>query len=214
MNFLWTIAAFILTLFIFSYLLGDNPLFRIASYLFIGVTAGYVGVMVFYYVLWPRLFYPLVFGSTEQMAFVLVPLLLSILMLAKLFPPLSGLGDLSVGYLLGVGAAVMIGGSVIGTLFTQVAATIHSFSPEQDALLEGSFLLFGTVSTLAYFHFSGQAKPGLAAKRPMAIEVLSKIGEIFIAITLGALFAGVYLAALSALIDRLDFIKTVILSFF
>ena len=48
----------------------------------------------------------------------------------------------------------------------------------------------------------------------MLIEVLSKIGEVFIAITLGALFAGVYLAALAALIDRLDFIQTVIVSFF
>jgi hypothetical protein len=214
MDFTWTLVAFILTLFIFSYLFGDNPLFRIATYIFVGVTAGYVGVMAFYYVLWPRLFYPLVFGSTEQKAFVLVPLLLSILLLAKLFPSLSGLGDISIGYLMGIGAAVMIGGAVIGTLFTQVFATVDTFSPEQNSFLEGSFLLFGTVSTLAYFHFSGRAKPTMETKRPMFIEVLGKIGEVFIAITLGALFAGVYLAALAALIDRLDFIQTVIVSFF
>jgi hypothetical protein len=35
---------------------------------------------------------------------------------------------------------------------------------------------------------------------------MAKIGQVFIAITLGALFAGVYATAITALIERLDFI--------
>ena len=51
--------AFLLTLFIFSYLIGDNPLFRIAVYIFVGVSAGYVAAVACRQVLWPDLFFPL-----------------------------------------------------------------------------------------------------------------------------------------------------------
>jgi hypothetical protein len=66
--------------------------------------------------------------------------------------------------------------------------------------------------TLAYFHFGTRSTPGStqAPKRNPFVEALAKGGKIFIGITLGALFAGVYLASLSALIDRLDFIRHVI----
>ncbi|MEN4099916.1 MAG: hypothetical protein ROW52_08335, partial [Anaerolineaceae bacterium] len=56
---IWTIVGFILTLMVFSYLFGDNPLFRLTTYLFIGVTAGFSAVMVIYHVLMPRLLFPL-----------------------------------------------------------------------------------------------------------------------------------------------------------
>jgi len=37
MDILWTVVGFLLTLLILSFIFGDNPLFRIASYLFVGV---------------------------------------------------------------------------------------------------------------------------------------------------------------------------------
>jgi len=40
-------------------------------------------------------------------------------------------------------------------------------------------------------------------QRGAVIEILAKIGQIFIAITLGALLAGIFTAALTALIERL-----------
>lgn len=44
----------------------------------------------------------------------------------------------------------------------------------------------------------------------MLIQILGRIGQVFIAITLGALFAGVLSAALAALIERLAFLINVI----
>ena len=51
--------GFLLTLLIFSYLIGDNPLFRSAVYIFIGVSSGYAAVVVWHNVLLPKLFQPL-----------------------------------------------------------------------------------------------------------------------------------------------------------
>ena len=67
-------------------------------------------------------------------------------------------------------------------------------------------MLGGTVFTLASFHFSaGRAVDGVP-KRNRIIEGIAWVGRIFIAITFGVLFAGVYMSALTAMIERLSFI--------
>ena len=50
----WSIVFF--TFCIFSYLLGDNPLYKIAEHVFVGVSAGYVAVYTFWSTIWPNLF--------------------------------------------------------------------------------------------------------------------------------------------------------------
>lgn len=211
----WTFTSFILTLLIFSFIFGDNPLFRLATYLFVGVTAGYVAVLVIYQVLLPRLIWPLLYGSMSERLLVILPFLLSILLLAKLFPKFSQVGSLPMGYLVGAGAAVIISGAVTGTLIAQSRAAINMFDLQTGAaqasgpvfhLLSGSVLLLGTISSLAYFHFTAKARPNGPARRSQLVENLANIGQVFIAITLGALFAGVYATAITALIERLDFI--------
>jgi len=214
---IWTIVGFVLTLMIFSYLFGDNILFRIATYIFVGVSAGYVATMLVYEVILPRLVWPAMTGSILQ---VLVPMILSILLVAKLFPRLSSLGNIPMGYVVGVAAAVVIGGAVLGTLFGQGQASINMFdlhaaaaSPQRllVQLLGAAFILVGTLCTLAYFNFGAVSRPNQPPHRAPMVELLARIGQIFIAITLGALFAGIFAASITALIERLDFIKTAIL---
>ena len=43
-EFIGLIVGFILTLLVFSYLLGDNPLYRIAIHLLVGTSAAYAAV--------------------------------------------------------------------------------------------------------------------------------------------------------------------------
>ncbi len=225
-NQIFLMVSFVLTLLvIIGYLLGDNNiLFRLATYLFVGVAAGFIFVVVVYQVLVPRLVVPLISGSISQFGLAVVPLVLSLLLLFKLSPRLTGLGSIPMGYLVGVGAAVAIGGAVLGTLLTQTRATINLFDLAAPAaangsispamrLLDGVFVLVGTLSTLAYFHFGARARRGQPPARPAIASIFGSIGQIFIAITLGALFAGVFTAALTALIQRLDFLWNVIRSF-
>ena len=63
------LVGLILTLMIFSYLIGDNPLFRIAVYLFICVSSGYAATVVWYSVLVPKLFQPLTARDPNQFIF-------------------------------------------------------------------------------------------------------------------------------------------------
>ncbi len=220
-NFVWTAVAFILTLLTLSYLLGDNPLFRLAAYLFVGVSAGYVAVILLFEVIVPRLISPLIFGSPAEKLLTIVPAVLSILLLFKLSPRLTTLGNPSMAFLVGSGAAVIISGAVSGTLFGQVRGAIQPFALSQNGsglqagsqLLGGLILLIGTVSTLIYFQFSARRKANQQTSRPAAIQIAAFGGQIFIAITLGALYAGILAAALTALIERFDFLRTAIQTF-
>jgi hypothetical protein len=65
-------------------------------------------------------------------------------------------------------------------------------------------MLLGTVLTLASFHFSASRAQDGTVKRNSILESIAWFGRIFIAITLGVVFAGVYMAALTAMIERLS----------
>ena len=77
-------------------------------------------------------------------------------------------------------------------------------------LLDGVFVLVGTLSTLLYFSFSAKAQRNAAPQRPVAVRAAAGVGQIFIAITLGSLFAGVFTASLTALIERLGFLLNLV----
>lgn len=206
------LLGLILTLMIFSYLIGDNPLFRIAVYLFIGVASGYAATVVWHYVLVPKLFQPLTTNDPNQLLLSVVPLVFSISLLAKLSPRISWIGNFAMAVLVGVGAAAAIGGALLGTLIPQLQASIDAFDLRSagggaNAVLtfvEGTVMFFGTVLTLASFHFSAGRSADGTPKRNSIIEGIAWLGRIFIAITFGVLFAGVYMAALTAMIERLS----------
>jgi len=207
------ISAFIgllLTLMVFSYLIGDNPLFRFAIYLFIGVSSGYAAAVIVRSVLIPRLTsFPT--GNVSQLIFALIPLLLSVSLLAKFSPRISWLGNVAMAVLVGVGASVAVGGALIGTLLPQAQAAVNAFDLGAVVganpllrLVEGTVMLLGTVLTLASFHFSAGRAPDGTPRRHPILESIAGLGRMFIAITLGSLFAGAYVAALTAMIERLS----------
>lgn len=211
---IWTIISFILTVAVFSYLFGDNAIFRFVSAVFVGATAGYFAVIIIFQVILPRLVAPIMAGSW----ITLVPLLLSGLLILKLSPKLARFGNVSMAYLVGVGAAVAIGGAVMGTLIGQIKGTLSDFntagagSPNSSLfiILEGAFMLLGTAATLVYFNFGVKKSDG---KRGALTSVFAWIGQFFIAITLGAVFAGVLTTAVTALLERTDYIVATFQSF-
>ena len=218
------VFSFLFTLLIFSYLIGDNPLFRIAVYIFVGVSSGYIAAVAWWQVIWPRLGYPLIFGniSVVEKSLLLVPLLGAVFILMKVSPRLAGMGRVVMAFLVGVGAAVTITGALGGTLLPQVFGTINAFDLNAagarnigfiEAISSGAIILAGTVFALIYFHFGAHPKADGSMHRLGVIEMMAWAGRIFIGITLGAVFAGVYAAALTALIERIASLINFITSF-
>ena len=203
----------ILTLLVLSYLIGDNPLFRFAIYLFIGVSSGYAAFAAWQFVLWPKLFSPFLtqFGNINQLILLAVPLVLSLSLLAKLSPRTSWMGNFAMAVLVGVGAATAVGGALMGTLVPQAEAAMNEFDLGSSTgseifvrLIQATIMFFGTILTLAAFHFTTGRAPDGSSKKNGFLNGLGQAGRVFISITLGVLFAGVYMASLTAMIERLS----------
>lgn len=220
-EFFSALIGLVLTLMIFSYLLGDNPLFRFAIYLFIGVASGYAAAVTVHSVFLPRLGSFQTSNLDQLLLDVIIPLVISVTILAKFLPRISWIGNFAMAILVGVGAAAAIGGAVIGTLLPQAQASMDAFSATAGVnsnfavrLFEGMVMLLGTVFTLASFHYSAGRAPDGTVQRNRILEIVASLGRIFVAITLGVLFAGLYMAALTAMIERLssiiDFIRQII----
>jgi hypothetical protein len=205
------LLGFTFTLLIFSYIWGDNPLFRLTIHIFVGVSAGYVTIVVFNNVILQQLIFKLASGNRGEAIIAAAYLIPGALLLTKMSPRLSKMGNPVMAFLVGIGAAVAIGGAVIGTIGPQVAASTNVFNT--DNVLNAVIILFGTLATLIYFHFGEHKKSDQLSQRAQIVKGVSWVGQIFIAITFGALFAGVYYAALTALIERLTFLWTFIKEF-
>jgi hypothetical protein len=157
-----------------------------------------------------------------------VPLGLTLLLALRLVPGAGRLGGFPVAMLIGVGAAAVVGGAITGTIVPQTLAATESFSPFAIAPQTGEtgiermmnvlLVLVGTVGTLSYFRFGvrkgEEHSPRYGWRRvrtPIgAINVpwpiLPFLGEVFIFIAFGVMFAGALSATVLYLTERLQFL--------
>ena len=206
-NLLTIVAGAILTLMILSYLIGDSFLFRLAVHVLVGAGAAYAAVTVLADVISARLVQPFI-QRNDALALLAAGagLFLSVLLLFKLSPRLGWIGNLPVGYLVGVGAAIALGGAMFGTLGPQIMATA---SPA-GSLLNGTdenggvnfllnvIVLVGTIVTLLSFGY-------YRAARGSWLSNVNMVGRrFFLMVAFGATFALVFIASTTLLIGRLE----------
>lgn len=196
---LGVLIGFILTLFIYSYLVRDNPLYRIATHLLVGVSAGYATVIVLKQVILPVLDQIRQDPGSPNSLFWLLPVLLGVLMLARRLPGGALVKGGTLAALVGIGAAVAITGAISGTLWPQVTAG-NSQEP-----LKGLLVAILTVCTLFSFQFTGRMSAQQTWTQPTWQRGLAVVGRAVLSITFGALFATVVSTSLILLIDRVDY---------
>lgn len=217
--------SFLFTVLILSYAVGDNPGFRLAIHAFVGVSAGYIVVVVLQQVIVDKMILPLVSGGILERVLMVFPLILTLLLLGKMFSRFEWLGRPVVALLVGVGTAAAVTGAVLGTIFPQVLAAAQLFDLHASAgigavagnFLTGALALAGTISTLTYFQFTLLGKNTAIGHRGRLMSFFALLGQVFIAITLGAIFAGVLAAGLTALVDRVQslvsFVEQILFTF-
>ncbi len=230
LDFFGMIIAALLTIMVLSYIIADNLLFRIAVYIFIGVASGYAGAIAWHNVIRPALIDPILQGgfstlfNSEAIGTFLIPLLLSILLLMKLSRTTARLGTISVAILVGVGAAVIVGGAITGTLIPQSVATTNALTPEVafpaegenvaswlERLISAVVVVVATITTLLYFRFSAQKERSGETRRSRFNAVVAYIGRTFIAVTFGVMYAGALMATVLVLAQRFEFLRSVLL---
>ncbi len=215
MDTIGTWVAFGLTLLIFSVVIGDNPLYRLALHVLIGVTLAYALVVGWSSVLQPRLVAPLLSGSAAERLVALMPLALGALLLSKTSARVGRLGHIAVAFLIGVGAAVAIGGAVLGTLLPQAGAATASLNPfpldtRGGAAWTALWALIGSVTALLAFTFTdGRWRTGEGSPPSFALRLPSlaaRVGRLFLMVAFGSLYAGALIATIAVLAERVAFV--------
>jgi hypothetical protein len=214
MEMIGTIFAAVLTLMVFSYIIGDNVLSKLASHIFVGVAVGYAIIVVWHGVLYPAL-------SSGNLVSVLPALILCVLLIFKIRPSQGDvtnvLGSLALAFVLGVGAAVALGGGLFGTLIPQASALMNiSLNPLDYPDTENEvglvnwlnyiIIFLGAVGTFFYFTFTVRAQGVLGGAREGFVRFWAGMGRLMLIFTLGALFASTFSSRVALLISRLQFL--------
>ena len=183
-----TITA-LLTLAIYSFLIGDNPVYRFAEHLLVGLSVGYTLVVTLKSVIWPQSIAPLINGQFDA----LVPILLGVLILLRISKRLAPWSRIPLALVVGGGAGVAIPAMLQARILSQMGATItaaHTWT--------GWIIVIGVVATLTYFVFSRPATGTWGG--------VTRAGRYFMMVFFGATFAYTVMSRVALLIGRLEFL--------
>ncbi len=195
-----------LTLFIFSFLYKDNPLFKLAEHLYVGVSVGYTIVKAYDTVIVHLIVKPIVEQGEISL---LIPVAIGLLMLTRYVPKAAWMSRYAFAFIVGVGSGLAIPRTISSFILKQIEDTVRpllSFAGSDGITFSMNLLnpasninaiiiLVGVRSVLFYFFFSiEQSGPG---------KVVARTGIVFLMIAFGAAFGYTVMARMSLLIGRL-----------
>jgi hypothetical protein len=195
-------VAAILTLCIYSFLYRDNPLYKFAESLFVGIGAAYWLAILYHNTLKPKLFQALFPGDSGQAViwWRIFPGILAVFMLLRFYPKLSWLSRWALAFIVGMYAAVNLTGFAQADLVEQIYATMTMPLAGGGALnfILNLVAIIGVFAVLIYFFFSKEHKGALGA--------VAKVGIWFLMVAFGASFGYTVMGRVSLLIGRMTFL--------
>lgn len=191
-----TFIAGILTLAILTFLYRDNPIYRFAESLLIGVSIGYTLVTVWNTTLMDLLFDPLGGGEVA----LIVPLLLGLMMFARFHDRTMALSRIPIAVMIGSGAGIAIPVMLEARTIRQIEDTTASLISGGSFDIAALVVLAGVISTLLYFYFSREHRGALGAT--------AKVGTWFLMVFFGTTFGYTVMSRMSTFIGRMEFLLT------
>lgn len=221
--FLITLAAF-LTLAIFSFLYRDNPYYKFAEHLFVGISAAYWMCVGFWSTIVGNLIPNLSRGLSGTFGvpykdfnvFYVVPLILGIMLLMRLSSKAGWISRWALAWIVGTTAGLNLIRYLRTDFISQVSNTFVpllvdwkgvgpffsdlSFSATGQLMMTLSnwVIFIGVFSGLIYFFFSKEHKGFFG--------VASKVGIWVLMITFGASFGYTVMGRVSLLVGRLTYL--------
>lgn len=213
---IWVAAFF--TLAIFSFLYKDNPFYKFAEAVLIGISAAYWMVVGFWTTIVPNLFGKLSPQWISSWAMpdltpkhadywwtYVTPLVLGVMMLWRLAPKGQWISRWALAFIIGTTAGLRLVAHVQADFVSQIRNGImplivleNGFWATFWATLPNITLTVGVLACLVYFFFSFEHK-GFVGK-------VAKLGIWFLMITFGAGFGYTVMGRIALLAARLEFL--------
>jgi len=194
-----------LTFSILSFLYEDNPLYKLAEHIFMGVGIAIGTVEAWYGVFKPKLLDRLL---EEQHYWSLVPLVLLVLLFFKLAPKLADWARIPIAFIVAAFAGVKLTGEANGRLVAQVSASMPdlpslyrehgwwNWEADGAGVISGLILVLGLCACLLHFYFSAPHN------KPM--RVISRVGVLTLMLSFGASFGFTVMGRISLAIGRAE----------
>jgi hypothetical protein len=195
-----TTVAALLTLAVFSFLYKDNPFYKFAEHLMVGVSAGYWLLILAYTVVLPKIITPLKAGKW----YYIIPTILGVLMWARLTRKWSWISRYPLAFYIGVSTGVAIPLEMKAKIIEQLNGSVDLVTAMYSAqaggmtIVNNILILVGIIAGLIYFFFS-KAHTGPTGG-------VAKFGIGVLMIGFGASFGFTVMARVSLLIERLQFL--------
>ena len=225
------VAAF-LTLCIYSFLYRDNPLYRFAEHLFVGISVGYGIVLSIHQGFIPLAWDPLseaatalwieITGETTPETrdtlwglFKIIPIAIGLLFFARLSPRHTWLIRYPIAILIGFGAGIAIPNMLRANIFEQTRGTIEPFAAIHtgiEAVNTGTMPVQDFVGIIvgAILMVVGVICTltyfFFSVEHRGPIKWISKVGIAFLMIGFGSAFGNTVMGRVTLLIQRFDFL--------
>ncbi len=194
----WVWIAALLTLMIYSFLYKENPFYRLAEHIFMGLSIGYAVVIIWYNYVLVRVYKPLFFPPHQWS--LIFPILLGTMIFGIFSKKYTWLIKYPFAFYIAGYAGISIPVTLQAFVLKQVEASF--LTPEKFSSIPGSInsiLIFvGLITTLIFFYFS--------TKREHGFGTAAKVGIVFIMVAFGASFGYTVMARISLLIGRMQFL--------
>ncbi|HUO41722.1 MAG TPA: hypothetical protein VMU35_02010 [Methylomirabilota bacterium] len=188
-------VAVFLTLMVLSFLYKENPFFRLAEYLTVGLSAGYAFAAAL------RLFInqsitPIIVGNSYGF---IIPLALGAMFYFQFSKRYSYLYRFPLSLAIGYGLGVTLWSWMQTYFVEQIKATILPISASDPiTTINNLILILGTVLSLSYFLLSREQKGTWGG--------ITRAGKYLILLALGAVFGSTVLGRMALLIQRIQFL--------
>jgi hypothetical protein len=187
-----TWLAALLVLCIYSFLYKDNPLYKFAEHVYVGISAGYFVAAEYHNVILPNLLNPLRADFVHKF-YLLIPGVLGVLVFFAFSKKLSWLIRFPLSFVVGIGAGLTVTAFLSADVLAQVQATAIPLTSINNFLFVG-----GVLCTLVYFFFYAEHKGFVGGT--------AQVGVWFLMIAFGAAFGYTVMARISLLIGRMQFL--------
>ncbi len=199
----WTVLGIwlgaLLSLSLYSFLYRDNPFYKFAEHLFVGMSAGYWVIYTIKNVLIPNWWDNLVPAEGGMQPIWLIPGFLGLFMILRVVPKLSGLSRMSLSLIVGTGAGLSMTAMLQTNALAQVNGTIIALGQGGGWFdwVSNIIIVTGVVCGLVYFFFS-KAHTGIVGRT-------ANVGITILMVAFGASFGYTVMARISLLIGQTQF---------
>jgi hypothetical protein len=210
---LW-VAAF-LTVGIFSFLYKDNPWYKLCEATFVGISAGYWFIVLFWDNLYGKfgqgIFPPYHMNDLGEMVrsakpdyWLLIGGFFGFLMLLRLVPKIGWISRWPLSFVVGATAGFYLINYFVSDIMQQVGSTVMPLFGAAGVhasaydIVGNIVVAVGTFAGLIYFFFSKEHRGIFGGT--------AKVGIFFLMVTFGASFGYTVMSRMSLLIGRIDFL--------